>query len=79
MEKITVWLYADKDAVDRKIDAIGERLAGGCPTVSKMTLCVTLAACLPSHVHLCVAGFMHLGDVSHSFLRVSTFQTRSFT
>lgn len=24
MGKITVWLYADKDAVDRKIDATGE-------------------------------------------------------
>lgn len=35
MGKITVWLYADKDAVDRKIDATGERLAGGCPTVSR--------------------------------------------
>lgn len=83
---MTVWLYADKGPVDRKIDAIGERLAGGCPSQQGDALTVehqapsalTLAACPPSHVHLWVAGFMHLGDVSHSFLRVSTFQTLSF-
>lgn len=85
----TVWLYADeKDPVDWKIDVMAERrLAGGCPTVSKVrsycwtsnTLCITLF--LPaSHLMctLCVVGFMHLGGFSRSFLRVSTFHTLSF-